>query len=111
VIKRTSPTHGVLIAGVHLTYPSRSTANRVRRALRAYLVALPLATRADLEAVAKLAARMDGHEAADIAATAAGRHLPAITISDRAMKTLCRGIGLTMAEVARRMKGKIKPCR
>jgi hypothetical protein len=53
-------THGVLIAGVHLTYPSRSTANRVRRALHAFVDARPQATRAELERAASIAACLDG---------------------------------------------------
>jgi hypothetical protein len=114
VTKRKPTTHGVLIAGVHLTYPSRSAANRVRRSLRAYLVALPRASRADIEAVAKLAARMIGHDAADIAAYAAGRHLPGRAVTDQA-RAVVRGAmlkGLSMAIREKlQTKGKRKPCR
>lgn len=59
---------GVLARDVLLTYDTRSTANRVRRAIAAFLSARPKATRDEIASAGRLAGQTPGVTAARIVA-------------------------------------------
>ena len=115
--KRSPATHGVLIAGVHLTYPSRATANRVRKVLRAYVAVRSQATRGEIEIVARLAIKMPGHRAVEIAADAWDARLskegrPEYYVMTEAFRSAMPN--LIRHEMKKKMqgrKGKAKSCR